>query len=76
MPYIILRSLLFVSIIAFNPISLFGQDATFKKIDEGTKAKLTISGFCLCDTKLSDLKALSDDFLEIAVEEMDLPKNC
>ncbi|MEX2233014.1 MAG: hypothetical protein WD824_12700 [Cyclobacteriaceae bacterium] len=76
MPYIIFRSLFFVSIVACNSISLFGQDATFKKIDEATKAKLTVSGFCLCDTKLSDLKAMSDDFAEVAVEEMDLPKNC
>ena len=76
MPCIIFRSLFFVGIIACNSINLFGQDATFKRVDEATKAQLTVSGFCLCDTKLSDLKAMSDDFAEIAVEEMDLPKNC
>lgn len=45
-------------------------------VDSATAAKLTISGFCLCKTTIADLKVLSDDFKEVDVEEMDLPKKC
>ena len=45
-------------------------------IDTELAKKITISSFCLCQTSLTDLQKLSDDFKEIEVEEMDLPKNC
>ena len=45
-------------------------------LDTSLAKKLTISGFCLCQTTLTDLQKLSNDFKLIEVEEMDSPKNC
>ena len=45
-------------------------------LDTSLSKKITISGFCLCQTTLPDLRKLSNDFNPIEVEEMDLPKNC
>jgi len=38
--------------------------------------KLTINGFCLCQTTLSGLKQTYTDLKEVNVEEMDLGKKC
>lgn len=45
-------------------------------LDTSLAKKITISGFCLCQTTLPELQKLSNDFKPIEVEEMDLPKNC
>lgn len=45
-------------------------------LDTSLAKKITVSGFCLCQTTLSYLQKLSNDFKPIEVEEMDLPKNC
>ena len=38
--------------------------------------KITIAGFCLCQTTLSDLQKLCNDLTPTEVEEMDLGKKC
>ena len=45
-------------------------------LDTSLSKKITISGFCLCQTTLPDLRKLSNDFNTLEVEEMNLPKNC
>ena len=45
-------------------------------LDTSLSKRITLSGFCLCQTTLPDLQKLSNDFKPIEVEEMDLPKNC
>lgn len=45
-------------------------------IDSVLAKKITISGFCLCKTTLSDLQKLNNDFNIVEVEEMDLGKRC
>ncbi|HEY8689738.1 MAG TPA: hypothetical protein VIM07_10935 [Chitinophagaceae bacterium] len=45
-------------------------------LDTSLAKKITVSGFCLCQTSLSDLKKLANDFKPVDVEEMDSPKNC
>ncbi|WP_415060293.1 hypothetical protein, partial [Flavobacterium sp.] len=45
-------------------------------LDTSLAKKITISGFCLCQTTLPDLQKLSNDFKPIEVEEMDLGKKC
>jgi hypothetical protein len=40
------------------------------------KKRITINGFCLCQTTLSNLKQLNTDLKEVEVEEMDLAKGC
>lgn len=37
---------------------------------------ITISGFTLCRTTLSDIRKLANDFKVVSLEEMDLPKTC
>lgn len=44
--------------------------------DSAFVKKLSINGFCLCNTTLSTLKQLNIGLKEADVEEMDLPKNC
>ena len=59
--------------------SLTGQSQTNEQtllLDTSLAKKITVSGFCLCKTSLSDLKKLTNDFKVVDVEEMDLPKNC
>jgi hypothetical protein len=46
------------------------------EIDSTLAKKITISGFCLCKSTLSDLQNLSNDFRLVDVEEMDLEKRC
>ena len=45
-------------------------------LDTTLAKKITISGFCLCQTTLPDLQKLSNDFKPLEVEEMDLGKKC
>lgn len=45
-------------------------------LDSSLAKKITISGFCLCQTTLSDLQKLSKDFKPVEVKEMDLGKKC
>lgn len=45
-------------------------------LDTSLSKRITVSGFCLCQTTLPDLQKLSNDFKPTEVEEMDLPKNC
>ena len=45
-------------------------------LDTSLSKRITVSGFCLCQTTLPNLQKLSNDFKPIEVEEMDLPKNC
>jgi len=69
---------LFISIILLLGINLSGisQNENKTSIDSTLSKKLTISGFCLCKTTFTDLQKLTNDFKEIAVEEMDTPPNC
>jgi hypothetical protein len=70
-----LRGLPWLSILVFGSIIVNAQDNSFKAIDPETKTNLTISGFCLCETKLTELKHLAD-LGKIEVEEMDYPEKC
>jgi hypothetical protein len=38
--------------------------------------EISISGFTLCRTTLTDIQNLANDFKAVSLEEMDLPKNC
>ncbi len=59
-------------------INLYGQPQTVKKvtIDSTLAKKISISGFCLCQTTLTDLRKSASDLKPISVEEMDIPKEC
>ena len=65
-------SLIFLFCCNITAPNVFAQD----KVDSALASKITISGFCLCKTSLSDLQNLSDDFKSVEVEEMDLGKRC
>ena len=69
------RIIITVLILSFN---LSGQSQTYNKssIDSTLAKKISISGFCLCQTTLTDLQKLANDFTKIDVEEMDTPKKC
>lgn len=45
-------------------------------LDTSLAKKITISGFCLCQTTLQDIQKLSNDLKPVEVEEMDLGKRC
>ena len=45
-------------------------------LDTSLAKKITVSGFCLCQTTISELKRQSKDFKAVEVEEMDTPKKC
>ena len=45
-------------------------------LDTSLAKKITVSGFCLCQTTLPDLQKLSNDFKSLEVEEMNLGKKC
>lgn len=64
-----------LTIVACGSTNLNAQNVS-GALDPSIKEQLTIAGFCLCDTKLSDLKNLSPDFREVIVEEMDYPEKC
>lgn len=48
---------------------------TNSTIDTTLAKKITVSGFCLCQTTLTDLKNLDSDLKEVNVEEMDMCKD-
>ncbi len=52
------------------------NDTEQNQIDTSLAKKITVSGFCLCQTTLKDLQTLCKDLKQIEVEEMDLSKNC
>lgn len=59
--------------------TLAGQSQADKQasfLDTSLAKKITVSGFCLCQTMLADMQKLSDDFKPTEVEEMDLGKKC
>lgn len=67
----------FIFLLAF--LSLKGHAQTNGQtslLDTSLTKKITVSGFCLCQTSLSDLHKLSTDFKKIEVEEMELGKKC
>ncbi|HVV07392.1 MAG TPA: hypothetical protein VHC96_24355 [Puia sp.] len=45
-------------------------------IEPDLARKITVEGFCLCRTTVSDLKNLQKNFNEVEVEEMDEGKKC
>ena len=45
-------------------------------LDTSLAKKITVAGFCLCQTTLSDLQNVSPNLKQIDVEEMDLGKKC
>lgn len=59
-------------------IGVLGQSQPDEKpkIDLALAKKISINGFCLCQTTLTDLQKAANDFKLIDVEEMDLPKTC
>jgi hypothetical protein len=66
----------FLSILlSFYSFAIRSQ-ANEAEVDSILASKITISGFCLCQTKLADLKDLSGDLKTVGVEEMDLGKRC
>ncbi len=58
--------------------SLAGQSQTTNKsvIDSTLAKKITIEGFCLCQTNLNKLKELYPDLTKVIVEEMDISEEC
>jgi len=44
--------------------------------DPAPTNRITISGFTLCGTTLTDIRNLAKDFNVVSLEEMDLPKTC
>jgi hypothetical protein len=63
-------------ILPFILLSISTHAFSQEEIDSSLAKKITVSGFCLCKTTLSDLQKLSSDFKPIDVEEMDLGKRC
>jgi hypothetical protein len=45
-------------------------------IDTALAKRITVSGFCLCQTSLTDLKNIDSNLEQVQVEEMDSPKKC
>ncbi|MCU0352029.1 MAG: hypothetical protein MUF43_14565, partial [Flavobacterium sp.] len=55
-----------------------GQGQTFSantSFDTVLAKKITVSGFCLCQTTLADLKNIDSELKEVDVEEMDMCKD-
>ena len=67
----------FIFLLAFSTLTGYSQTNEQTILLDTTLAKkITVSGFCLCQTTLPELQRLSNDFKATDVEEMDLPKNC
>lgn len=58
-------------LIIFTPIISYAQ-----LTDSAHIKKLSVNGFCLCKTSLTNLKQSLPDLRQVEVEEMDLPKKC
>jgi hypothetical protein len=70
----------FITTFVFSTFYLLtiGQNKTVSTntlIDTTLARKITLSGFCLCQTSLTDLKKLDNELKEIDVEEMDMCKD-
>lgn len=51
------------------------QNSTYdNQMDTSLAKKITVSGFCLCQTTLIDLKTIDAELKEVEVEEMDMCK--
>lgn len=72
MRYLILTATL---IIIFN-VTGESQITAKSSIDSVLAKRISVSGFFLCQTTISDLKTLADDFNIVNIEEMDSPKEC
>lgn len=74
------RPMKFITAFLFSLfLYLAGQAQTSSQValvDTSLAEKITVSGFCLCQTSLADLQKLTSDLKAVEVEEMDLPKNC
>lgn len=70
-----LRCLTWLPILVLASIMVKAQNSANEVIDPETKATLTISGFCVCETTLNELRSLAD-FSVVAVEEMDYSEQC
>jgi len=57
-------------------IILFPLTGRAQLTDPALMKKLTVNGFCLCKTTLTDLKQSFTDLKETSVEEMDAAKSC
>ncbi|HEX5153867.1 MAG TPA: hypothetical protein VFW07_20615 [Parafilimonas sp.] len=62
---------LLLAVLVIVTINSFSQE-----IDSALARRITVSGFCLCKTTMTDLQKLSSDFKLVNVEEMDLGKRC
>lgn len=70
----------FIITFIFSASYLFtlGQAQTFSantSFDTALTKKITVSGFCLCQTTLADLKSLDSELKEVDVEEMNMCKD-
>jgi hypothetical protein len=63
-------------LILFVFCSITAKSQTYRQLDTSLARKITVSGFCLCQTTLENLEKLDSGFRIIQVEEMDLPSNC
>ncbi len=52
------------------------QNKTNTAIDTTLAKKISISGYCLCQTNLDELKEIAPDLSKVTVEEMDISKEC
>ena len=66
-----------MSILLFA-LNYIGKAQTVSKspIDSTLANKISISGFCLCQTTLNELKEMDSELTKAEVEEMDSPKEC
>src|SRR3981081_2093590 len=75
--YEIMKFRLISIFLAFYGLTLKSQNDTKPTLlDTSLAKKISVSGFCLCQTSLSTLYNLSNDFKSIKVEEMNLSSNC
>lgn len=70
-----MRFTIIILLSIFFADSLKAQDNK-AAMDSALAAKITISGFSLCQTTVGDLRRLDKNLAEVPVEEMDLGKRC
>jgi hypothetical protein len=66
----------FIILLIFYFVTTGPETFAQTTMDSLLAGKVTVSGFCLCQTTLDDLQRLNGDFKLIDVEEMDMGKNC
>lgn len=64
------------SICTFLTLFIFSSSLYAQLADEALIKKLSINGYCLCKTTVTELKTADSALKEVKVEEMDLPPNC